>query len=90
MDHPSHAIWAILFLKFSTGQPHPLAEHPIIFMDKEDFPFDTWGFQIEIVGDFLILLVTFSDSSGLFLVRWKSGQMNCVGIQVHCKFIHRR
>ena len=85
MDHPSHAIWEILFLSFSTGQPHPLAEQPIIFIDKKDVPFDDSGIQIEIVGDFLILLVSFSDSSGFFLVRWKSGQMHCVSIQDHCK-----
>jgi len=80
-------------MSFSTGQPHPLAEQPIIFIDKV-LPLDTWGVQIKIAGDFLILLTTFLKSSGnkdmFFLVRWKSGLMHCVSIRDYCKFIHYR
>jgi len=81
-------------MSFSTGQPHPLAEQPIIFIDKKVFPLGSWGGQIKIVGDFLILLTTFLKSSGnkdmFFLVRWKSGLMHCVSIRDYCKFIHYR
>jgi hypothetical protein len=72
-------------LSFSTGQPHPLAEQTVIFIDKKVFPLDTWGVQIKIVGNFLILLTTFLKSSGnkdiFVLVCWKSGLIHCVSIR---------
>ena len=90
----SHAILELRLMSFSTGQPHPLAEQPIIFIDKKVFPLGSWGGQIKIVGDFLILLRTFSKSSGnkdmFFLVRWKSGLMHCVSIRDYCKFFRYR
>jgi hypothetical protein len=91
VDHPSHAILEIRPLSFSTGQPHPLAEQPIIFIDKKVLPLDTWGVQITIIGDFLILLATFSHSGRnkdmFFLVRWKSGLTYCVSIRDYYKVI---
>jgi len=69
-------------LNFSTGQPHPLAQQPVIFIDKKVLPLERRSFQIEIVGDFLILLITFSELSRnediFFLVRWKSGLTYCL------------
>ena len=92
MDHPSHAILEIRPLSFSTGQPHPLAEQPIIFIDKKILPLDIWGVQIKIVGDFLILLTTFPKSGRnedmFILVRWKSGLTYCVSTRDYYKFIH--
>jgi hypothetical protein len=64
-------------LKFSTGRPHPLAEQPVVFIDRKILPLEEWSVEIEIVGDFLILFVSFFDWSGnqdiFFLVRWKTG-----------------
>ena len=71
-------------LSFSTGQPHPLAQQPVIFIDKKVLPLDFRSPQIEIVGDFLILLITFSGRSRnqdmFLLVRWKSGLTYCVRV----------
>jgi len=89
-----HAILEIRLLSVSTGQPHPLAEQPIVFIDKKVWPLGNWGIEIKIVGDFLILLIAFSKWSGnkdiFILVRWKSGLMHCVSIRDYCKFIHYR
>jgi len=67
---------------FSTGQPHPLAEQPIIFIDKKILPLEIRSVEIEIVGDFLILLISFSEWSEnrdiFFLVRWKTGLTHCL------------
>jgi hypothetical protein len=73
----------VRLLKFSTGQPHPLAEKPIIFID-EIVPFGTCGIQMEVVGDFLALLITFTEWNRnhdvFFLVRWKTGLTHRVSI----------
>ena len=68
---------------FSTGQPHPLAEEPIIFITKKSVRLGPCDVLIEIVGDFLALLITFPWSSGeddddFFLVRWKKGKIHRV------------
>ena len=71
-------------LSFSTGQPHPLAEQPLIFIDKRILPLNTRDTKIEIVGDFIIFLVTFpgwSRNQDIFLlVRWKTGLTHCVSV----------
>ena len=64
---------------FSTGQPHPLAERPIIFITSERLPLEHCNVLIEIVGDFLALLITFpweryEHEEIFFLVRWKKGE----------------
>ena len=79
MHHPSDwsAILELRLLEFSTGRPHPLAEQPIVFIDSKILPLNEWSVEIEIVGDFLILLVSFFEWSEnqdiFFLVRWKTG-----------------
>jgi hypothetical protein len=79
-----NAILELRLLKFSTGQPHPLAEQPIVFIDKKTLPLYKWSVEIEIVGDFLILLVSFLSWSRnqdiFFLVLWKTGVTHCVGV----------
>ena len=86
-----NAILELRLLSFSTGQPHPLAEQPIIFIDKKILPLDRRSSEIEIVGDFLILLVSFFEGSGnqdmFLLVRWKTGLTHCVSVFGYCKFI---
>jgi len=88
MQDPSdgRAILEIRILSFSTGQPHPLAEQPIVFIDEKALPLGTCSVEIKIVGDFLILLITFSEWSRnrdlFFLVRWRKGLMNCVSIVI--------
>ena len=91
MGHPSdrNMILEIRLLKFSTGQPHPLAEQPIIFITTTTvYPGDPIV-NIEIVGDFLALLITFdeeedeneSENEGMFfLVRWKKGETYHVSV----------
>ena len=84
-------ILELRLLRFSTGQPHPLAEQPIVFIDKKIMPLDELSVEIEIVGDFLILLVSFFGFSRnrdiFFLVRWKTGMIHRVSIsgslQIH-------
>jgi hypothetical protein len=71
-------------LSYSTGQPHPLAKQPVIFIDKKTLPLNRWTTEIEIVGDFIILLVSFSKWSRnqdiIFFVRWKTGLTHCVSV----------
>jgi hypothetical protein len=95
VHHPSeehHGILEIRLLSFSTGRPHPLTKQPTIFIDKKILPLATCSTEVKIVGDFLILLITFSDWSEnkdiFFLVRWKSGLVHCVSIRDCCKSIH--
>jgi hypothetical protein len=73
----------IRLLSFSTGQPHPLAEEPIIFITKRSVRLGRHDVQIEIVGDFLALLINFpwsqsEDDDAFFLVRWKKGVVHRV------------
>ena len=79
-----NAVLELQLLSFSTGEPHALAEQPRIVIDKKILPLNAWRAEIEIVGDFLILLVTFmvwSTNQDIFLlVRWKTGQTHCVSV----------
>ena len=73
----------IRLLKFSTGQPHPLAEQPIIFITTKSLLSGHFSAVIEIVGDFLALLMTLTwaqdeQEEMFFLVRWKKGEAHCV------------
>ncbi len=73
----------IRLLKFSTGQPHPLAEQPIIFITTKSMLLGHCNVLIEIVGDFLALLIIFpwarsEQEDMFFLVRWKKGEAHCV------------
>ncbi|KAI0272990.1 hypothetical protein BGY98DRAFT_936521 [Russula aff. rugulosa BPL654] len=68
--------------RFSTGQPHPLAEQPIIFITTKSLLLDHCNVLIEIVGDFLALLITFpwarSEREDMFfLERLKKGEAHC-------------
>jgi len=70
-------------LSFSTGLPHPLAEQPVIFIAATSLPLGECNVPIEIVGDYLVLLVTFIgrwnvNEDMIFLVRWKTGEAHCV------------
>ena len=74
----------IRLLNPSTGQPHPLAEQPIISIANTSLAPAIWGVHIEIIGDFLIYLITFEESvenENMFsLVRWKRGEVHCVSL----------
>jgi hypothetical protein len=94
-------ILELRLLSFSTGQPHPLAEQPVIFIDEKILPLDRQSAEIEVVGDFLILLITYFERSRnedtFFFVRWKTGLTHCVSTTVvfrtfrgHCKFVRHR
>jgi hypothetical protein len=76
-------------LRFSTGQPHPLAEQPIIFITTKTVFLGDPIVSIETVGDFLALLITFDEEEDenesenedmLFLVRWKKGETYHVSV----------
>jgi hypothetical protein len=74
-------------LKFSTGQPHPLAEQPIIFITTKTVFIGYTMVNIEIVGDFLVLSITFDEEQNenedmFVLVRWKKGEMYHVSVSV--------
>jgi len=79
----------IRLLRFSTGQPHPLAERPIIFITTKSLLLGHCNVLIEIVGDILALLITFpwarnEQEDMFFLVHWKKGEAHCVsGITAH-------
>jgi hypothetical protein len=79
-------ILELQLLSFSTGQPHPLAEQPVIFIDERNLsaPLNTQSTKIEIVGDFLVLLISFPEWSMnqdmFLLVRWKTGVTHCVRV----------
>ena len=77
-------ILELRLLSVSTGQPHPLAEQPVIFIDKKILPLDRQSAEIEVVGDFLILLITYFERSmnkdTFFFVHWKTGQTHCVSV----------
>jgi len=75
----------IRLLSFSTGQPHPLAEQPVLFITKKSLLLGHCNVLIEIVGDFLALLITFpwarnENEDMFFLVRWKKGETHCVSV----------
>ena len=70
-------------LSFSTGHSHPLAEQPVIFITSESLPLEGCKVVIEIVGDFLVLLITFLRAQDehediFFLVHWKKGEAHRV------------
>jgi len=83
---PSDMILEIRLLSPSTGQPHPLAEQPIIFIGTKSMPLGIDGVHIEIVGEFLIYLITFEEwveNENIFsLVRWKKGEVHFVRLSV--------
>ena len=73
----------IRLLEFSTGRPHSLAEEPIIFIIRKNMRLGPCDVLIEIVGDFLALLITFpwsrsENEDEFFLVRWKKGETHRV------------
>ncbi len=75
----------IRLLRFSTGQPHPLAEQPIILITTKSLLLGHCNVLIEIVGDFLALLIMFpwardEHEDMFFLVRWKKGEVHCVSV----------
>ncbi|KAM6495009.1 hypothetical protein JOM56_009632 [Amanita muscaria] len=61
----------LIFLKFSTGEYHPLARHPLIHVQRS--PSDQPDAIVRIVGDHLALLVHDEDGSKLFIFDWKTG-----------------
>jgi len=72
-------------LSFSTGQPHPFAEQPIIFIAAKSPPLGICNAVVEIVGDFLVLLIGFleewnENEDMFFVVLWKKGEAHCVSI----------
>ena len=78
-------ILEIRLLMFSTGQPHPLAEQPIIFITTKTVFIGYTLVNIKIVGDFLSLLITFDEEHDenedmFFLVRWKKGETYHVSV----------
>ena len=87
MGWPSDRYMAleIRLLSFSTGQPHPLVEQPIVFIATKSLFLGHCSAVIEIVGDFLALLVTFPEAQYegedmFFLVRWKKGEAHLMSL----------
>ncbi|KAH9038808.1 hypothetical protein EDB85DRAFT_392455 [Lactarius pseudohatsudake] len=73
-----HHTLEIRLLSFSTGQPHPLAEQPIIFIASISLILGHCNVLIEVVGEYLALLITFpwrdTNEDMFFLLRWKMGE----------------
>jgi len=81
VGHPSNkpTTLEMRLLSFSTGQPHPLAEQPIIPITSISPLLGHCNALIEVVGDFLALLISFPEArdeneARFFLVRWKKGE----------------
>jgi hypothetical protein len=75
----------IRLLSFSTGEPHPLAEQPVIFISMNSLFLGRSPVLIKIVGDFLALLIVLpwtpsENEDVFFLVRWKSGEVYGVSV----------
>jgi len=86
-EHPAdrHLTLEIRLFSFATGQPHPLAEQPVIFIARKMLPISQCNVLIEIVGEFLVFLITFpwtrfENEDMFFLVRWKKGEAYCVSL----------
>ena len=78
-------ILQLRLLSFSTGQPHPHAEQPVIFIATTSLPLGDPDVLIDVVGDFVLLFVTFleewnENEDMFFLVRWKKGEVHCVSV----------
>ncbi|KIL65122.1 hypothetical protein M378DRAFT_162378 [Amanita muscaria Koide BX008] len=71
-DMHRHSLDLVL-LKFSTGEYHPLAHHPLIHVQRS--PSARAYTSVKIVGDHLALLVhgIQEDCSKLFIFDWKTG-----------------
>ncbi|KIL62095.1 hypothetical protein M378DRAFT_13054, partial [Amanita muscaria Koide BX008] len=69
-DMQRHSLDLVL-LKFSTGEYHPLAHHPLIHVHRS--PSAQPCITIRIVGDNLALVVYDQDGSKLFIFDWKTG-----------------
>ena len=72
-------------LSFSTGQLHPLAEQPIIPIISISPLLGHGDVLIEVVGDFLALLIVFpgardENEDKFFLVRWKRGETHFMSL----------
>jgi len=75
----------IRLLSFSTGLPHPLSEQPIVFITTKSLLLGHCNVVIEIVGDFLALLIIFpqaldDNEDMFFLVRWKKGEAHSMSL----------
>ena len=89
-------ILQLQLLSFSTSLPHPLAEQPVIFIAAKSLPLGNCYALIDIVGEFLVLIITFlerwnENEDMIFLVRWKKGKAHFVsfsGIIAHS--LHHR
>ncbi|KAM6496831.1 hypothetical protein JOM56_007304 [Amanita muscaria] len=69
-DMQRHSLDLVL-LKFSTGEYHPLAHHPLIHVQRS--PSKQPGATVRIVGDHLALVIHDEDGSKLFIFDWKTG-----------------
>ncbi|KIL60821.1 hypothetical protein M378DRAFT_904422 [Amanita muscaria Koide BX008] len=69
-DMKRHSLDLVL-LKFSTGEYHPLARHPLIHVQRSSSarPYNV----VKIVGDNLALVVHDQDGGKLFIFDWKTG-----------------
>ncbi|TFY76209.1 hypothetical protein EWM64_g7803, partial [Hericium alpestre] len=66
-------------LSLSTGQAHPQASQPIVFLAQRSSHFGRCSVLIEIVGDYLVLLLSFpwmraGTGDAFYLVNWKKGR----------------
>ncbi|KAM6489627.1 hypothetical protein JOM56_014949 [Amanita muscaria] len=75
VDMQRHSLDLVL-LKFSTGEYHPVARHPLIHVQRSPsaLPFA----NVTIVGDNLALVVHDQDGSKLFIFDWKTGHKRLV------------
>jgi hypothetical protein len=84
-SHTTYDIKIILF-KLSTGKPHPAAKESTIHVLSSHW--DNPAIGVEIVGDRLVLILTYPDNpwrpdDRVFVYDWRNGVQKMVGLFIH-------
>ncbi|KAG6888854.1 hypothetical protein C0995_005275 [Termitomyces sp. Mi166 len=91
-QYPDCCIVELYLLQFSTGDFHPLARSPVLFVEASDWSHP--AILIEIVGDHLVLVLTHAFlqfqpllSDRLYVYQWKTGTLK-LAVYLPCQTYH--
>ncbi|KAG6867361.1 hypothetical protein C0993_003846, partial [Termitomyces sp. T159_Od127] len=91
-QHPDCCMVELRLLQFSTGNAHPLAQTPVLFVEASDWAHP--AVLIEIVGDHLVLVMTHAFlhfqpllSDRLYVYNWKTGTLK-MAAYLPCQTYH--
>ncbi|KAI0312459.1 hypothetical protein OF83DRAFT_1146144 [Amylostereum chailletii] len=85
-DGPADDIsYRIHLLSFSTGRPHPSASQPVVFVTSQSRSLGHVNVAIEIVGDYLALMITYPWARGFgvdtfYLLNWRKGDAHRIRV----------